>query len=111
MFSACKVCALVPIRGTLNDYDLCCRCLDKLKCRICRRYLRLHLYADVDGTICNACVKKSTRRGGSSVYKALRDTLEQHVIDGGDDQSLKFFVHSDDEEIRRILQDAVDVHK
>ena len=64
-----------------------------------------------DGSIWNACVKKSTQRGGSSVYKALRDTLEQHVIDGGDDQSLEFFIHSNDEEIRRILQDAVDVHK
>ena len=59
----------------------------------------------------NACGKKSTQRGGSSVYKALRDTLEKHVIDGGDDKSLEFFIHSNDQEIRRILQDAVDVHK
>ena len=78
---------------------------------MCRRYLPTHLYTDGDGSICNVCVKKSTQRGGSSVYKALRDTLEQHVIDGGDDQSLEFFVHSNDEEIRRILQDTVDVHK
>ena len=70
-----------------------------------------HIYTDGDGTICNACFKKSTQRGGSSVYKALRNTLEQHVIDGGDDQSLTFFIHSNDEEIRRILQNAVDVHK
>ena len=99
------------MRGTLNDYGLCCRCLDKVKCRMCRRYLHTHLYTDGDGSICNACFKKSTQRGGSSVYKGLRDTLEQHVIDGGDDQSLEFFIHSNDEEIRRILQDAVDVHK
>ena len=79
---------LVPIRGALNDHGLCCGCLDKLKCRMCHRYLRPHLYTDGDGTICNACFMKSTQRGGSSVYKALRDTLEQHVIDGSDDQSL-----------------------
>ena len=57
---------------------------------MCHRYLRPYLNTDSDGTNCNACDKKSTQRGGSSVYKALRDTLEQHVIDGGDDQSLEF---------------------
>ena len=72
---------------------------------------RPYLYSDGDGTICNARVKKSTQRGGSSVYKALRETLEQHIIDGGDDQRLKFFIHSNDEEIRQILQNALDVHK
>ena len=78
---------------------------------MCRRYLRPHLYTDGGGKIWNACLKKSTQRVGSSAYKALRDTLEQHFIDGGDDQSLEFFIHSNDEEIRRILQDAVNVHK
>ena len=78
---------------------------------MCRRYLGPHLYTYGHGTVSNACVKKSTQRGGSSVYKALRNTLEQHVSDGDDDQSLEFFIHSNDEEIRRILQDAVDVHK
>ena len=77
---------------------------------MCRQCMGPHLYSDGDGTICNACVKKSTQRGGLSIYKALRDTLEQHLIDGGDDQSLEF-IYSNDEEIRRILQDAVDVHK
>ena len=101
----------MPIRGSLNDHGLCGGCLDKVKCRMYRRYLRQHLYTDGDGSICNACVKKSTQRGSSSVYKALHDTLEQQVIDGGDDQSLEFFFHSNDEEIRRILQDAGDVHK
>ena len=83
MFSACKGCGLAPTRGTLNDHGLCCGCHDKLKCRMCRRYLGPHLYSDGDGTICNACVKKSTERGGSSVYKALRETLKQHVFEGG----------------------------
>ena len=96
---------------TLNDHGLWCGCLDKLKCRMCHHYLRQHLYTDGDGTICNACFKKSTQRGGSFVYKTLRDTIEQHVIDGGDDKSFEFFIHSNDEEIRRIHQNAVDVHK
>ena len=78
---------------------------------MCRRYLGPHLYSDSNGTICNACIKKSTKHGGSSVYKALRDTLEQHVIDGGDDQSLEYIIHSNDEEFWRILQDAFDLPK
>ena len=76
-----------------------------------RRYLGPHLYTDADGSICNTCVKKSTQRGGAIAYKALRDTIEEHVIDGGDDQSLEFFIHFNDEAIRRILQDAMDIHK
>ena len=78
---------------------------------MCRWYLGPHLYSDGDGTICKACVKKSTQRGGSSVYNAMCDTLELHVIDGGDHQGLEFFINLNDGEIRRILQDAVDVHK
>ena len=95
----------------MNDHGLCYGCLDKIKCRMCRRHLGPHLYTDGDYTICNVCVKKATQRGGFSVYKALRDTLDQHLIDGGDDHSLEFFIHSNDEEIRNILQDALDIHK
>ena len=111
MFLACKRCGLVPIHGTLNDHGLSCGCHDKRKCRICRRYLGPHLYIDEDGSICNACVRKSTQRGGTTAYKAQRNTIEDHVIDGGDDQSLEFFIHSNDETIRHILQDAIDIHE
>ena len=55
--------------------------------------------------------KKVNQRGGATAYKTLRDTIEEHVIDGGDDQSLEFVIHSNDETIRRILQDAIDIHK
>ena len=102
---------LAPKRGSMNDHNLCCGCHDKLKCRMCRRYLGPHLYSDGDGTICNVFFKKWTQHGDSSVYKTLRDTLEQHLIKGGDDQSLEYFIHSNNEEIRRILQDALDIHK
>ena len=78
---------------------------------MCRRYLGSHLYCDGDGSICNASVKKSTQRGVATAYKALRDTIEEDVIDGGDDQSLEFFIHYNDETIRRIRQDAIDIHK
>ena len=71
---------------------------------MCRRYLGPHLYS-------NACVRKSTQRGGATAYKALRDIIEELVIDGGDDQSLEFFIYFNDETIRRILQDAIDIHK
>ena len=108
---ACKWCGLIPIHDTLNDYGLCCGCHDKRKCRMCRRYLDPHFYSDGDGSICNACVKKSNQRGGAIAYKSLRDTIEEHVIDGGDNQSLEFFIHFNDEAIRRILQDAIDIHK
>ena len=96
VFIACKGCGLVPIHGNLNDYGLCCGC---------------HLYSDGDGSICNACVRKSTQHGGATAYKALCDTIEEHVIDGGDDQSLEFFIYSNDETIRHILQDAIDIHR
>ena len=111
VFLACKGCGLVPIYDTLNDHGLCCGCHDKQKCRMCRRYLGPHLYSNGDGSICNACVRKSTQRGGATAYKALRDTIEEHIIDGGYDQSLEFFIHSNDETIRHILQDAIDTHK
>ena len=80
----------------LERYSLCCH---KQKCRICRRYLSPNLYSDSHSSISNAYVNKSTQRGGSSVYKALRETLEQHVFDGGDVQSLEFFIDSNDGEI------------
>ena len=78
---------------------------------MCRGYLGPHLYSDRDGSICNAYVKKSTQRGGATAYKALRDTTEKHVIDGGDDKSLEFFIHFNDGAIQRILQNAIDIHK
>ena len=83
---------------------------DKRKCRMCRRYLGPHLYSDGDGSICNACVNKLTQRGGATAYTALRDTIEEHVINGGDDQSLEFCINSNDGTIRLILQDAIDIH-
>ena len=110
MLSACKGCGLIPIHCTLNDHGLYCGCHEKRKCRMCRRYLSSYLYSDGDGSICNACVTKSTQRGGATAYKALRNTIEEHVIDGGDDQSLEFFIHSIDESIRRILLDAIYIH-
>ena len=61
---------------------------------MCRRYLYAHLYSDGGGWICNVCVKKSSQRGGATAYKTLLDTIEEHVIEGGDDQSLEFFIHS-----------------
>ena len=78
---------------------------------MCRRYLDPHLYSDGDGSICNACVKKSTQRGGATAYKNLRDTIEEHVIGGGDDQSLDFFINFNAEAIQRILQNARAIHK
>ena len=35
--------------------------------------------------------KESTQRSGPSVYKALCDAIEEHTIDGGEDQSLEPF--------------------
>ena len=83
MFSVRKGCSLVPIHDTLNDYELCCGLHDKPKCRLCRRYLGAYLYSNGNESMCNACVKKSTQRGGAFAYKVLREALEEHVIDGG----------------------------
>ena len=111
MFSACKGRGLIQIHGTLNDHGLCWGFNDKRKCRMCRRNLGPHFYTDGDGSICHVCVKKSIKRGEATACKALRDIIEEHVIDGGDDQSLEFFIHFNDKAIRRILQDAIDIHK
>ena len=111
IFLACKECGFVSTHGTLNDHGLCCECHNKRKCGMCRRYLGSHLYSDGDGSICKACVRKSTQRGGATAYNAIRDTIEEHVIDGGDDRSLEFFIHSNDDRIRQILQDSIEIHR
>ena len=64
-----------------------------------------------DGLMCNVCIKKSTQHGSASAYKALHDIIEEHIIDGRDDQSLAFFIHSNNGAIRHILQDAINIHK
>ena len=56
---------------------------------------------DGDGDWCNACIGKSSQTDRATVYRSLKDTLEEHVLDGNDDEtSIEFFLHSNDTEMR-----------
>ena len=85
----------------MSDNKLCSLCASNQRCFNCNRYLGLHLYAD-DDKRCHACVRKSTKfRSGveKSIYKSLGDTVEEHIVNGGDDQSNveDLFENSEDE--------------
>ena len=46
-----------------------------------------------------------------TVYQALKDTLEEHVLDGSNDEtSIELFLHSNDIEMRPILAQAISTH-
>ena len=111
LFSACLGCKLVPIVGVLHEDNMYVGCQHKKGCPKCWRFLPPHLFCDGDGDWCNACIRKSSQTGGETVYRALKDTLEEDVLDDNDDQtSIVFFSHSDDTEIRRILAQAISTH-
>ena len=44
--------------------------------------------------MCIVCVKSSP--SAAAVYKAHHDTIEDHAVDGGEDQSLERFLVSND---------------
>ena len=49
--------------------------------------------------------------GGATVSRALKDTLEEHVLDGSNDEtSIKFFFYSNDTEIRQKLSEVINTH-
>ena len=97
------------VRWTITAYDADVWTRSSVAC-VDATFLRFSIpTATVQSATCAS--RNPLSRGGSSVYNIHRDTRKQHVIDGGDDQSLEFFIHSNDEEIRRIHQDAVDVQK
>ena len=111
LFSACLGCKLVPVVGVLNEDNICVGCQHKKRCSKCWRFLPPHLFCDEDGDWCNACIRKSSQTGGATVYQVLKDTLEEQIIDGGDDQtSTEFFLHSNNTERRRILARAINTH-
>ena len=89
----CRMCKLVPIVGTLNHDNMCVGCQHKKRCPKYWRFLPPHLFCDGDGDWCNACIRKSSQTGGATVYRAIKDTLEEHVLDGSNDQtSVEFFL-------------------
>ena len=85
----CRWCNIIPRSGLLSDNELCSSCASKQRCIGCYRYLGLHLNADGEKR-CHACVRKSTQFGSgieNSIYKSLGDTVEEHIVTGGDDKS------------------------
>ena len=90
---------------------MCVGCQHKKRCPKCWRFLPPHLFYDEDGDWGNACIRKSSQTGGATVYRSFKDTLEEHVLDGSDDQtSIEFFLHSNDADIRRILAHVIRTH-
>ena len=63
---------------------------------------------------CHACVRKSTIFGSGirkSIYKSLGDTVEEHIVTGGDDQTnVEDFFENSDDEIKYTLDDAFKMH-
>ena len=88
-YASCRGCNIKPRSGLLSDNELCSSCANKQRCVNCKRYLSLHLYADGEERY-HACVMKSIQCGSGvekSIYKSLGDTVEEHIVSGGDDQS------------------------
>ena len=88
-YASCRGCNIIPRSGLLSDTELCSSCACKQRCINCNRYLGLHLYAVCEKR-CHACVRMATQFSSGvekSIYKSLRDTVEEHIVTGGDDQS------------------------
>ena len=46
-----------------------------------------------------------------SIYKYLGDTVEEHIVTGGDDQSnVEDFFENSEDEIKSTLDDALKMH-
>ena len=112
-YASCRGCNIIRRNGLLRDNELCSSCANKQRCISSNRYLGLHLYAD-DENRCHACVRKSTQFGsgiGKSIYKSLGDTIEEHIITGGDDQSnVEDFFENSEDAIKSTLDDALKTH-
>ena len=60
---------------------------------------------------CHASVRKSIQFGSEiekSIYKCLGDTVEKHIVTGGDDQSnVENFFENSEDNIKYTLDDAL----
>ena len=112
-YVSCKGCNIIPRSGLLSDNKLCSSCASKQRCINCNRYLGLHLYADAEKR-CQACVRKLTQFGygvEKSIYKSLGDTVEEHIVTGGDyEVNVEDFVENSEDEIKSTLVDALKTH-
>ena len=112
-YASCRGCNIIPRSGLLSDNELCSSCASKQRCINCNRYLGLHLYADAEKR-CQACVRKLTQFGygvEKSIYKSLGDTVEEHIVTGGDYQvNVEDFVENSEDEIKSTLVDALRTH-
>ena len=87
-YASCRGCNIIPRSGLLSDNELCSSCANEQRCITCNPYFGLHLYAHGEKR-CHACVRKSTQCGSGvekSIYKTIGDTVEEHIVTGGDDR-------------------------
>ena len=112
-YAWCRGCNIIPRSGLLSDNELCSSCVNKQRCISCNRYLGLHLYADGEKR-CHACIRKSTQLGSGVekfIHKSLGDTVEEHIVTGGDHQvNVEDFFENSEDEIKSTLDDALKMH-
>ena len=97
----CKNCR-VPCDGTY-----CRICQDLKECHECKRRLSAQLYTERDD-VCNTCVRRSQR----AVHRtAMEGAVEEHEIPTSEtDVDIHVFLNRHEEDIRRLLEDAIDRH-
>ena len=112
-YASCRGCNIIPRNGLLSDNKLCSSCACKQRCINRNKYLGLHLYAH-DQKRCHACVTKSTKIGSgvaNPIYKSIGDTVEEHIVTGGDDQvNVADFFENSEDEMNSTLNNALKMH-
>ena len=112
-YASCRGCNIIPQNGLLSDNKLCSSCACKQRQINRNKYLGLHLY-DHDEKRCHACVTKSTQIGSGVekfIYKSIGDTVEEHIVTGGDDQvNVEDFFENSEDEINSTLDNALKMH-
>ena len=90
------------------DGDYCCICRDLRECDQCGRHLQARLFTQRD-SICDTCYRKSQH---PTVRTALEGVVEEHVIRTSElDGDLHIYLNDHENEIVRILHQAVNQHR
>jgi hypothetical protein len=89
------------------DGTYCRICQDLKECVECGRRLSAQLYTQRDD-MCNTCVRRSQR----SLHRtAMEGTVEEHEIPTSEtDADVHVFLNQHEDEITRILEEAVNRH-
>ena len=93
----------VPCDGTY-----CCICQNLTECQKCGRRLSAQLYTQRDD-VCNTCVRRNQR---STHRTAMEGVVEEYDIPTSEtDVDLHVFIDQHEDDITRILDEAVNRHE